>query len=143
MTVTASCFRQVLVEEKKVLEGQADCSNKRLEEEVARWKVAEVNLGWLLHKGIVRVVDKVVESVEFALGVSAGKFVSREPNATSKHAQAMHDAIKSFMETDIASYLFLGELDIGGLRQICDDPDYEEGHLENGASHAEPSSTPQ
>lgn len=32
---------KVFVEEKRVLEGQADCSNKRLEEEIARKKVAE------------------------------------------------------------------------------------------------------
>ncbi|CAH1412212.1 unnamed protein product [Lactuca virosa] len=74
--------------------------------------------------------------------VVAEKFVFREKDATLEHAQAMHAAIKSFMETEFASYLCLGELDIGGLRQICDDPESEEGHLEGDPSHAGPSSTP-
>ncbi|CAI9279478.1 unnamed protein product [Lactuca saligna] len=101
-------------EKRRVLESQADCTNKRLEEEIARRKVAEEELGWLLQKGIVRVVDK-----------------------------AMLAGIKSFMEPDFASYLRLGELDIWGLRQMCDDLDSEEGHLEGSASHVGPSSTPQ
>ncbi|CAH1447150.1 unnamed protein product [Lactuca virosa] len=71
------------------------------------------------------------------------KVCLRGTGATAEHAQAMHDVIKSFMEMDFASYLLLGELDIGGLRQICDDPDSEEGHPEGGTSHAGPSSTPQ
>lgn len=62
--------------------------------------------------------------------IVVGKFVSEEPDATTKHAQAMHAAIKSFMEPDFASYLRLGELDIWGLRQMCGDLDSEEGHLE-------------
>lgn len=61
---------EVLVEEKRVLESQADCTNKRLEEEIARRKVAEEDLGWLLQKGIVRVVDKVVESISLCWGLS-------------------------------------------------------------------------
>lgn len=51
-----------------MLEVQAEHSHKRLEEEVAKRKVVEENLGWLLQKGIVRVVDKVIESVKIALG---------------------------------------------------------------------------
>ncbi|CAH1415542.1 unnamed protein product [Lactuca virosa] len=75
--------------------------------------------------------------------VAYGKFVSGEPDATVENAQAMHAAIKSFMETDFSSYVRLGELDIGGLRQMCDDPDSEEGHLEGGSSHVGPYSTTQ
>ncbi|CAI9292546.1 unnamed protein product [Lactuca saligna] len=75
--------------------------------------------------------------------VAARKFVSRELDVAAEHAQAMHDAIKFFMETDFASYLRLGELDIGSLCQICNDTDSEEGHPEGGASHVGPSSTPQ
>lgn len=55
---------EVLVEEKKVLEVQVERSHKRLDE-----VVAEENLGWLIQKGVVLVVDKVVKSAEFALGV--------------------------------------------------------------------------
>ncbi|CAH1451465.1 unnamed protein product [Lactuca virosa] len=75
--------------------------------------------------------------------VVAGKSVSWESDATTEHAQAMHDAIKSFIQTNFSSYLRLGELDIGGLRQMCDEPDSEEGHSEGDASHAGPSSAPQ
>ena len=64
-------------------------------------------------------------------------------NVTVEHAQAMHATVKSFMETDFASYLRLGDLDIAGLHQLCDDPDTEEGQPEGGSSHTGTSSTPQ
>ncbi|CAI9271403.1 unnamed protein product [Lactuca saligna] len=44
---------------------------------------------------------------------------------------------------ELASYLCPGELDIGGLRQLCDDSDTEEDQPEGGSSHAGASSTPQ
>lgn len=61
---------EFLVEEKKVLESRANCVNKWLEEDIAREKFGDEDLGWLLQKGIFRVVDKFVESAEFSLGLS-------------------------------------------------------------------------
>lgn len=66
---------EVLVEEKKVFEDQVDRAKKHLGEEVAKKKSVKDDLGWLLQKGIFRVVDKVVESSEFAMGVKQMKKV--------------------------------------------------------------------
>ncbi|CAH1424965.1 unnamed protein product [Lactuca virosa] len=45
----------------------------------------------------------------------------------------MHAAVKAFMETNVASYLRLVELDMAGLRQLCDDSDAEDSQVEGGS----------
>lgn len=60
---------EALVKEKKVLEGRVEDQHRQLEAEEIRRKTMEDNMMWLLQKGVVRVVDKVVESVEFLIGV--------------------------------------------------------------------------
>lgn len=95
--------------------------------------------------GVVRMVDKVVKSTNSSLGVrcmkatfmdagiKGGKLVIREqiatrtfmpdePSTLLEHTQEMHVEMKSFLETDFASYLHLGELDTEGLCQLCNDP---------------------
>lgn len=52
-----------------MLESQVEDVSRKLEEEGMRMKVVEDDLKWLLQKGIIRVVNKVVESSEFSLGV--------------------------------------------------------------------------
>lgn len=54
----------------------------------------------------------------------------------------MHIAVKSFMETNFASYLLLGELDMEGLHQLCRDPDVKGDHPEDNSSEAGTSSNP-
>lgn len=130
---------EVLVEEKKAFEDQVDRANMQFGEEVARRRSMEDNLGWLIHKGIVHVVDKVVECSKFVIGVKwmkmacmaagiengkqevrkqviTGKFVPRDAVATTDHIHAMYAAVEAFMETNFVSYLHLGELDMAGLR---------------------------
>ncbi|CAI9279348.1 unnamed protein product [Lactuca saligna] len=68
---------------------------------------------------------------------------AREPNVIVEHAQVRHATVKSFMEIDFASYLPLGELDIGGLPEFYDDLDTKEGQPEGGSSYTRTSSTPQ
>ncbi|CAH1430125.1 unnamed protein product [Lactuca virosa] len=91
---------------------------------------------------MVRVVDWVIESEEYSLGVrrlnaacvatgiEGGKQAVRkqlavenfdpvDPSAAKQSAQVMHAAIKVFLETDFASYLRLDELDLAGLCQLC------------------------
>lgn len=51
----------------------------------------------------------------------------------------MHATVKAFMETDFTSYLRLGELDMEGLRQLCDDSDAEDSQVEDGSSHVDAS----
>ncbi|CAI9270692.1 unnamed protein product [Lactuca saligna] len=136
------------------LDGSVEHLSQRIER-----KSTEDDLGWLLQKGIARVVDKVVECFEFVIGVNqmkrtcmvagvengkqevreqviAGKFVPGEAAATTKHIQAMHVVVKAFMEIDFASYLHLCELDMAGLWQLCDDSDAEDSLVEGGSSHA-------
>ncbi|CAH1442033.1 unnamed protein product [Lactuca virosa] len=74
--------------------------------------------------------------------ITIGRFVPGEPNALLENTQAMHAEVKYFVETDFASCLHLGELDIEGLRQLCSDSDVEGKHLEASTSGAQPSSTP-
>ena len=59
---------ETLVEEKKALETQVEIGRSQLEVENMRMNTVEEDVVWFLHKGVVRVVDKVIESVEFSLG---------------------------------------------------------------------------
>ncbi|CAH1413742.1 unnamed protein product [Lactuca virosa] len=70
------------------------------------------------------------------------KFRSGEPSTLLEHTQAMHVDVKSFLETDFACYLHLGELDMEGFRQLCNYPNVEGKHLEADTYGARPSSTP-
>ncbi|CAH1429771.1 unnamed protein product [Lactuca virosa] len=54
----------------------------------------------------------------------------------------MHVVVKSFLETDFASYLRISELKMEGLRQLCGDPDVEEKRPDDSTSRARPSSIP-
>ncbi|CAH1446248.1 unnamed protein product [Lactuca virosa] len=74
--------------------------------------------------------------------IVTGKFVPGEPSTLLEHTQAMHAEVKPFLETDFASYLHLGELDIKGLHQLCIDSDAKGKHLEAKTYRAQPSSTP-
>ena len=74
---------------------------------------------------------------------ATGKFITEELDTTVEQTQAMHAVVKSFMETDFASYLCLGELDIGGLLWMCDDPNTQEGRPEGDSFHTRHSSTSQ
>ena len=94
---------------------------------------------WLLQKGVVWVVDKVVESVEFSLRVwwmkatcmvdvvreqvDSRKSIHGESSTIMEPSQPIHASVKAFIVTYITSYLCLGELDLGGLRQQCNDLD--------------------
>lgn len=102
----------------------------QLEEESVRRKAVVDDLNWLLQKGIIRVVDKVVESLDFSLGVrhmkaaymaievkvgkkvireqiATGEFVFGEPSTLLEHTQVMHADVKCFLETEFSSYLLL------------------------------------
>lgn len=84
-----------------MLESQAYCVNKRLEGKIASRKAADEDFRWLLQRGIVRVVDKDVESTEFALGVKQMKMACSCRCGEWK--------------ADFSSYFRLGEMDIRGL----------------------------
>lgn len=58
---------EVFVEEKGVLEGQVEDVSRLLEGKEIRRKVLEDDLKWMLHKVVVWVVGKVVESADFSL----------------------------------------------------------------------------
>lgn len=57
------------MEEKKALKTQVETGWSQLEADKMRRKTVEKDVAWLLWKGIVHVVDKVVESAEFYLEV--------------------------------------------------------------------------
>ncbi|CAH1433750.1 unnamed protein product [Lactuca virosa] len=73
--------------------------------------------------------------------VAIGKFIPGEPSALLEYTQAMHVELKSFLDTDFASYLHLGELDMDGLRLLCNSPDVE-GDCPEGSTFGAESSAP-
>lgn len=111
------------------------------------------------------VVDRLIESEEVSLGflhlkvaciaigfesgkqvvwkqLAIGNFNLEDPTAASQSSQSMHAAIKAFLETNFASYLHLGELDLAGTCQLCLDPSEEERPLMGYSGNVVPSSTP-
>lgn len=101
----------------------------------------EKDLAWIILNGVIRRVERFIESDEFALGIrrlkatcvatgmEGGEQVVREqlvtrnfnlvePSATSQLTQAMHASMKAFLDKDFASYLCLGELDKAGFHQL-------------------------
>lgn len=62
---------ETLVEEKKALETHVETGRRPLKVEKTMRKKLEEDVVWFLQKGVVRVMDKVVESANFlwALGV--------------------------------------------------------------------------
>ncbi|CAH1427792.1 unnamed protein product [Lactuca virosa] len=75
-----------------------------------------------------------------AAGVEKGKQVARmwsagnspgssDPDAMAQSIDEMHDIVRAFAETDFASYLCLGELDLVDLFQLCSE---EEERIPDG-----------
>lgn len=69
-------------------------------------------------------------------------FNSTEPSAATQSAQAMHNAIKAFLETYFASYLRLGEIDLAGICQLYLDRTVEELPTMGYSGDVGPSSSP-
>ncbi|CAH1432861.1 unnamed protein product [Lactuca virosa] len=73
--------------------------------------------------------------------VASGKFDPQEPSTVVEMTQDMHASVKSLMEKNFASLLYLGELGLEGLRQLCRDPDIEENPPEGDTLKVGSSST--
>ncbi|CAH1432670.1 unnamed protein product [Lactuca virosa] len=73
--------------------------------------------------------------------VASRRFNPQEPSVLVKLTQSMHTSVMTFMETDVASLLHLGELNLEGLRQFCRDPDVEEKSPEGNPLKVGSSST--
>ena len=104
---------------------------------------------WILRDGLCQIIDKVIESPCFLKGlvrvqaacmatgmehgkrafrelVIAGNFDPRvEVNVATK-TREMEDTIATFMETDFASYLRLGDIDLVGLHALYEDAQSDE-----------------
>ncbi|CAH1439982.1 unnamed protein product [Lactuca virosa] len=78
-------------------------------------------MAWLLREAGVEGGRQVVKEQ-----VASGRFDPQEPSNMVKLTQSMHASVKTFMETDFASFLHLSELDLEGLRQLCRDPGADE-----------------
>ncbi|CAH1439079.1 unnamed protein product [Lactuca virosa] len=121
-----------------------------------RWRVLRL---CVLLKGVVRVVDRIFESSEFALGIHRVKAAcvaagiekgkkmaqawpagnipgSSDPDAVVQSVNAMPVVIRAFFKTDFASYFRLGELRLANLRQLCSKK--EEHTPDDGAASAQP-----
>ena len=60
---------QIFVSKKEALAERLTLQDDQFTAEDSRRKILEVDLAWVLHKGVVCVVDRVVKSSEFALGI--------------------------------------------------------------------------
>ncbi|CAI9272539.1 unnamed protein product [Lactuca saligna] len=103
--------------------------------------IAQGSLQWVLHKGVVRVVDRVIESAEFAKGVQdvrdacealrfekqrllsacstySSKSEVPDSDQVASRAKEVNTALTSFVKTDCRGLLHLGELDYDGFRQF-------------------------
>ncbi|CAI9302962.1 unnamed protein product [Lactuca saligna] len=105
--------------------------------EELRRKVFEADVAWLLHKGYAHMMDQVIESVEFLLGVWQMK-----EKCMAANVEGGKQVIREHVVTDFASYLHLFELVMEGLCQLCNDPDAEENQPEGSSSKVGPSSGP-
>ncbi|CAH1449463.1 unnamed protein product [Lactuca virosa] len=65
--------------------------------------------------------------------VASRKFNPKEASAIVEQTQAIHASVKAFMEIYFTSYIFLGDMDLTGLRQLCCDLDLEENPLESSS----------
>lgn len=72
--------------------------------------------------------------------VATTKFDPGEPSAVIQKTQAMHASVKSSIETEFASYLYMGELDLEGICQLCSNLDTEQSPPEGSSLNDEPSS---
>ncbi|CAI9276496.1 unnamed protein product [Lactuca saligna] len=102
--------------EKTIVEAQVATLHGEFATEVSRRKVLEADLAWVLQKSVVRVVDRVVESSKFMIW---NFYMKATCVATARSVDAMHVAIMDFYEMDFACYLFLGELILADLHQLC------------------------
>ncbi|CAH1454424.1 unnamed protein product [Lactuca virosa] len=73
--------------------------------------------------------------------VASGRFDTQEPSTMVELSQVVHASVKKFMETDFAFLLYLCELDLEGLRQLCRDPDAAENRPEGDPLKVGSSST--
>ncbi|CAI9304357.1 unnamed protein product [Lactuca saligna] len=101
--------------------------------------VARGNLLWMLEKGVVCIIDKVIESAKFANGIwdvceacealgfekgkrmggrsaSAGEPKVPDPGCVARRAEKVDVALSSLAETYFVGLFCLGELDYDGFR---------------------------
>ncbi|CAH1423277.1 unnamed protein product [Lactuca virosa] len=116
----------------------------------------EFHLNWVVNEGVVRVVDKVIELLEFIHGISLIKnicwdvgeessleSVKREvvvrtfdigaASSSLSHAGKVTDSIYAFVSCDYATLLHLGELDVDDLKELCIYEDRADGGI-NGVA---------
>ncbi|CAH1412852.1 unnamed protein product [Lactuca virosa] len=97
------------------------------------------DLDWLVRVGVVRIVDKLIEHLDFTNVISLIRHAAFVAGIESVHKTSagagggdvgvdaafvgpvvsVNDALLSFASMDHASLLGLGELDVGGLRELC------------------------
>ncbi|KAL7587627.1 hypothetical protein Lser_V15G36969 [Lactuca serriola] len=100
---------------------------------------ARRDLDWLLHIGVVRIVEKLIEHLDFTNAISLIRHVAYMAGVDSIQMTlggsgsgeavvgalsvgpvvSINDALLSFASMDHASLLGLGEVGIEGLRELC------------------------
>ncbi|CAI9281270.1 unnamed protein product [Lactuca saligna] len=107
--------------EKTFIEAQVATPDGEFATKVSRRKALEADIAWVLQKGVLPMVYRVVESNEFVIGIHRVKVApgSSDPDVVARSVDAMHAAIRAFVETEFMSYLRLGELGLADLCQLC------------------------
>ena len=117
--------------------------------EITARGVLEKDIPWILHDGLYRIVDKVIESPHFLKGlvhvqatcmesgveqgkgdlrelVVARKFDPKVEVDVATKTREMEDAIATFTDTDFVGYLHLGDIDLAGLCVLCQNTQSDE-----------------
>ncbi|CAI9298177.1 unnamed protein product [Lactuca saligna] len=123
------------------LEDQTECQSQ-LARAGVDGVVARGGLQWMLEKGVVHVIDKVIDSVEFSNGIQgvreacealrfekgkqlggcstiAGEPEVLDPSRVTRRAEDMDTTLSFFAETNFVGLFRLGKLDYDGFHQFC------------------------
>ncbi|CAI9303718.1 unnamed protein product [Lactuca saligna] len=130
-------------------EGCIESELSRCQRQLARARVdgavARGSLKWMLEKGVVHVIDKVIKSMEFASGIQgihnafealvfekgkqlggcstiSGESEAPEPGCGVRRTEEVDTALSSLAETDFVGLFHPGELDYDSFRQFFHRP---------------------
>nr|KAJ0203816.1 hypothetical protein LSAT_V11C500256730 [Lactuca sativa] len=141
-SVLSASEKSVLEDVRSALEGQVESltqaneglmiQNEILERDLVdreqEFEVLRVDRNWLLHVGLVCMMDKILEHPKFTGGISRirhAAFVAGKESgwanlkAQSSHSSALDDALLAFATMDFFGLLGLGHLDVDGVWALC------------------------
>ncbi|CAI9290263.1 unnamed protein product [Lactuca saligna] len=128
-----------LTREKNVLPNKLAQCQCQLAQARVDGAIAWGDLQWVLEKGVVRVLDRVIDNTEFARGIkgvskacealgfervkqlsscstTSGRSGALDPDHVARKAEEVDNTLVSLAEMDFTGLFHLGELDYNGFR---------------------------